>query len=398
MQGKIILVSDDVNFFEYILPKLNMTSTDKVMSVGFDSLPDIINTLENSILIVNSENNQKRTLELISLIKDLPVIVFSYDYDETFIIDCYNTGMFAYITLSTSDEKINAIMQPIIKYLSTQSRNNLYRNILVNNKILNKNNEVFYNCEQIIKQFLENVSDNDLSKEKIVIAAISPNDKSKFTIHYNQIETMILNNISERDILVNYAPHKYFVLFKDTEYNDACIVINKIITTFTEPLYAGLSVIKSRNYQQIINDILNKLHKSINKGLNSTEKDNIMSDNFKFFREEFNKKISQIITPVFYNAQQVYNDKLFGIEIEQEVGDGFGILIIKSKKSIGRFKITSPGFSNINIDISISANMTDNLTNEIESKRISLEPDELEIGFLEDLLSQFILEFKKETE
>ncbi len=400
MQGKIILVSDDVNFFEYILPKLTMVNTDNIVSVGFDSLPEIINTLNNSIIIVNSENNKKRTLELMSLIKELPAIVFSYDYDESFILDGYKAGMFAYITLSTSNEKINAIMHPIMKYLSSQNRKNFYRNILVNNKIINKNNEVFYNCEQIVKQFVENVSDDDLNKDKIIIAAISPDDKSKFTIHYNQIETVILNNINENDILVNYAPHKYFILFKDTEYNSACTIVDKIINTFTEPLFAGLSVIKSKNYQQIINDVLNKLHKSINEGFNTGNKgkDSIISDNFKFFREEFNKKISQIITPVFYNAQQVYNNKLFGIEIEQEVGEGFGTLKIKSKKNIGCFKITSPGFSNINIDISISANMTDNLTNEIESKRISLEPDELEIGLLEDLLSQFILEFKKETE
>ena len=32
----------------------------------------------------------------------------------------------------------------------------------------------------------------------------------------------------------------------------------------------------------------------------------------------------------------------------------------------------------------------------IDMKRIALEPDELEAGFLEDLLEQFILEFKKE--
>ena len=64
---------------------------------------------------------------------------------------------------------------------------------------------------------------------------------------------------------------------------------------------------------------------------------------------------------------------------------------IKSRQIQSVLKITSAGFSKINIDITyLSGNEN------LDTKRIALEPDELEAGFLEDLLEQFILEFKKE--
>ena len=56
-------------------------------------------------------------------------------------------------------------------------------------------------------------------------------------------------------------------------------------------------------------------------------------------------------------------------------------------------KITSPGFSKINIDIIYEANSVI-----IDSKRITLEPEEFEKGILEDLMEQFLQEYKKGQE
>ena len=94
---------------------------------------------------------------------------------------------------------------------------------------------------------------------------------------------------------------------------------------------------------------------------------------------------------ILNHIKQKYTDKLYGVIIKQEIGDGYGILRIKSRQIQSVLKITSAGFSKINIDITyLSGNEN------IDTKRIALEPDELEAGFLEDLLEQFILEFKKE--
>ena len=80
------------------------------------------------------------------------------------------------------------------------------------------------------------------------------------------------------------------------------------------------------------------------------------------------------------------------MRIDQEHNENFSILKIMSETAKSILKITSPGYATINIDIIYESSVKN------ETKRITLEPDELEIGLLQDILEQFILEFKSENE
>ena len=84
------------------------------------------------------------------------------------------------------------------------------------------------------------------------------------------------------------------------------------------------------------------------------------------------------------------------MNIEQGFGEGYGVMYIKSRHAIGSFRITSQGFSTINIDIIYEVLHKNNQDNISETKRITLEPEELEAGLLQDLLEQFISEFKQQ--
>ena len=113
--------------------------------------------------------------------------------------------------------------------------------------------------------------------------------------------------------------------------------------------------------------------------------------NNHFHKANFVKKIEQIINPVFYHVMQKYNGRLYGVTLEHQAGEGQSVLEIKGRYASAAFKITSPGFTRINIDITYMSS-----ANNIDAKRISLNPDELEAGLLEDLVEQFIMEFKEE--
>ena len=108
------------------------------------------------------------------------------------------------------------------------------------------------------------------------------------------------------------------------------------------------------------------------------------------FRQGFKDKIKQIIIPVFYLVQQRYLNKLAGVNLEQGIGDGYGIFYIKYKNLVSSFRISSPGFSKIHIDITYQIKQ-----DEVDTKRISLEPEEFEKELLENLLEQFVLEYMK---
>ena len=402
MANKIVLISDDLDFFEYIKSKLELRKSDEVYSFNFDEIPEKLHLLSTSVIIVNSENSNNKTLDLLNLFKSAPIIVIAYNNDDNFKKKCYRAGAIDYISLLTTDSEFRVRLLPALKMSGILQKNQQYRDMLVSSDVVSEINEVFLGYEQIIHNEIKKIQ---AQKIKSVFAAISPADKEKLKISSNNIETVILNNIRKNDILMNFAPNKYFLILFNTDIISAQKLWNKIAQKTSCKIYAGLSAITNQSREQLVNDALNKLHEAINYDKTTVDKKNEkpspiscigknVSDisNFKIFRQEFCKKIEQIIAPVFYQTQQKYLGKLVGLSIEQKTYNGSGDFYVYGKYSSGTFKITSPGFSKINIDITCQKD-----SKTVDSKRITLDPEELEAGLLQDLLEQFIIEYKNEV-
>ena len=390
MHGRVVLITNDSDFFEFIVPKLKLRKSDELFRFKFEDIPEKLHLLQTSVLIINSESSKEQTIELLRILKGNPTIIFSFNEDENFKIACLKSGALSYFTPMTNDEEIDVGLSSALNVSSLLIKNLRYREILEKNNCITPNNEVFLDYTNVLDRELDKINKTSTPS---VLVAISPNEKTKFLIKPNQIETIILNNIRKNDILMNFAVNKYFLLLFDTDIDGAQKIWAKISSQIPEKIYAGFAKTFSKSRQQLINEALNKLHEAINyeKFTESMISSENPTNNFKQFKHNFNKKIEQVITPTFYHIKQKYTDKLYGVIIEQEIGDGYGILRIKSRQIQSVLKITSAGFSKINIDITyLSGNEN------IDTKRIALEPDELEAGFLEDLLEQFILEFKKE--
>ena len=270
------------------------------------------------------------------------------------------------------------------------------------NSIIDKNNEVYTNYEEIIEKEIEEIK---IYQKKAIFFAISPSDSTKLSISPNSIETALLNNIRKNDILMNYAPNKYFLILFDLDINSAEKLWTKISQKLNNKLYAGITVITNQKKEQLINEVLNKLHRSINYEKNIVESEHKLNNlgyvnnskieaiqNFKIFKKNFEKQFEQIIIPAFYQAQQNYQNKLTGVLIEQEFSDLKGTFIIKNSSITREFIVTCPGYSKVNIDILYRKD-----SQIIDSKRITLEPEELEGALFQDLLEQFIIEYKKEA-
>ena len=393
MQSRIVLVSDDSDFFEYVFSKFLLRKNDEVYRLKFDELPEKMHLLNPSVLIINSENAEEQTLGLLNFAENAQTVVFAYNEDEEFKIKAFQSGAFAFLTPMTPDEEFQAVLISALGVTSLVEKNLKYRELLVKKNLIKPNNEVLLDYNAVLDQELEKIQKGASTS---VLVAISPDDKTKFLIQPNQIETVILSNIRKNDLLMNYAVNKYFLLLYDIDIEDAKKIWAKISRQIPERIYAGFAKTFSKNRQQLVNEALNKLHEAINyekvysNMISSNESGS--KKNFKLFRQELNKKIENIVIPVFYHVKQKYSEKLFGISLEQESGDGYSCLILRGRYVSAMFKITAPGFANINIDITYASS-----PNNIDAKRISLTPEEFEAGLLEDLLEQFIQEFKKEV-
>lgn len=393
MQGRIVLISNDSDFFEYMTPKLMLRKSDGLFFFNFDDLPENLHILANSVLLINSENSKEQALELLSIVKGVPVLVFAYNSDEEFKLEALKKGALAFVTPLTPDEELQAQVVSALNTVSLLEKNQQYREILVQKNLISPNNEVLLDYNSVLDKELEKIA--KLSSSAVLLA-ISPNEKTKFLIQPNQIETIILNNIRKNDILMSYAVNKYFLLLHNTDIESAGKIWAKIAEQIPEKIYAGFVKTFSKSREQLVNEALNKLHEAINYekvySVMSNTSDNSPRGNFKLFKQEFNKKIERVINPVFYHIKQKYNDRLYGVTLDHESTEGCSILEVKGRYASAAFKITSPGFTRINIDITYASG-----SNNIDAKRISLSPDELEEGLLEDLVEQFILEFKQEV-
>lgn len=387
MQSRIVLVSADSNFFEYISQLLELRKGDEIFRYSFTEIPEKLHLLKNSALIVNSENSEKEALELLKIAKGMPTLIFSFNDDEEYKIQTLQNGAINFVTPMMTEIEIKTHLKTVLSLVSILEKKQQYRELLEKHKLISNNNEVYIDYNSILDKELTKL---DFNASTSVLVAIAPDDKSKFLLQPNQIETIILNNIRSNDILMSYATNKYFLLLFDTTIDSAQRLWEKIRLQISEKIYAGFANTASKNRQQLVNEALNKLHIAINYEKSKESQKTVQNNNFKMFRQEFNKNFTNIITPVFYQIQQKYNKKLFGMVLEQNTDLGFGCLKIACKHASAALTVTCPGFSKVNIDISYQTSKP------IQPKRISFEPEEFDGGILEDLLEQFITEFRED--
>ena len=84
MSNKVVLISDDKDFFDYIRAKLFMRKSDELFTFTFDELPEKLYLLSSAVIIVNSEQRYENTKDLLKIVKDIPIIVSAFNEDDKF--------------------------------------------------------------------------------------------------------------------------------------------------------------------------------------------------------------------------------------------------------------------------------------------------------------------------
>jgi len=118
------------------------------------------------------------------------------------------------------------------------------------------------------------------------------------------------------------------------------------------------------------------------------DKINSSQKNFKLFKQAFMKKFENVIIPVFFRMQKLYEEKLFETKIKQYSTPNLSSFVLQSKSKTSELKITYPGFAKINIDFVHGG------FDSPENKRISLDLNELNEEVLAEIIETFVQEFK----
>lgn len=410
VESNIILITNDEDVVQVLKPKLVLLrEIDNILPATYTEAINKINeTLPEIVLLYCAENEREECLELIKQIKSneeikgISILLIVDKYNQDFVLSAFDENISDYLKIDTDDvELLMRTIWCIKKSLlinTIKKQNTLLQDLAVIDK-----NTGFYNnehCDKIFENEFKNLKKYALEG---VLMLVSASEECKTKLSPFQLAKAIRNSTRESDILVNGTANRFYVLLRETNLKGAFCVWDKIKRNVGETytLNAGISIIGEKAFETLKTELLNALveanstkqeviivSEEESSSDNWLDKINSSQKNFKLFKQAFSKKLEKVITPVFFQVQKVYEEKLFEVAIEQYSNATLSSFLLKKNDKVSELRITYPGFSKINIDIIHQG------LDSPENKRISLDLTELDEAKLTQILEEFIEEYK----
>lgn len=408
-ENNIILITNNKNIVDNLKPKLVLLrDIDNILTTTYAEAITNIQKVSPEVILIYCSTEKDACLELIRKIKtnektrNSSILLFVDEFEQDFILNAYDEHIDDYLNINADDVEI--LIRTIwgFKKNGYISANRKQKSLLEKLNIIDKNTS-FYTGEYCEKIFENEFKDLEENGDEGILMLISASEESKTKLSPLQLAKAIKTSVRNSDVVVHSSANRFFVLLRETQLKGAFTVWDKIKRAVGEQytIKAGISSVGGKHFSDLQKELLNALVEatSTNQDLIIvSDEEKASSDdwldkinpqkNFKLFKQAFNKKLEKVITPIFFQMQKMYEDKLFKTQIEQYSNETLSSFILKSENKLSELKITYPGFSKINIDIIHQG------LDSPENKRISLDLTELEETKLTQILEEFIAEFK----
>lgn len=406
--NNIILVADNEETIENFNQKVSLLrKSDKMTDISLDKAYECIEYNKPDVCIINIQDYiLDDVIDLISRIKanenlkELPILAFFQIFHEDVLIKLFDAGIHDYFTEKYSDTVIIMKIIWAFKKYALINQNRRHSRILQDFHIM-KNK--FVTAGYMPKIF--NIEINKLIEHGINgnLIIISPDLQVKDKITSEKLENLIQKVTRATNLLGIKGDKRYYILFSNSNVKNVEFYINKIRKELPKDITisAGIAPINGNDFDTVEKYAVSALTKAlsltdsviVSDGYDKTN--NLYEDiqntgNFKLFKQNFEKKMVSVITPVFYQTQKSLEEKLFDTKIEHTIKDDYSNFIVKHKHLTGTFRITHPGYSKICIDTYIRHGQ-----HIIDKNKKSMEIEDLEKGILGDWLNKFIEEFQE---
>jgi DNA-binding NarL/FixJ family response regulator len=366
-------------------------------------------------IIIFAENKDEQVFEIIreirtdELLKHIPIIILVDSCDEEYILSGFDAGMSDYISLPARDSEI--LMRVIWALQKSEISRDLFKKeqLLEDLEVFNKKTGT-YKSKYISKVFSNELNSAQRYKYPLSFMVLALAETSKDKVSEDVIAEIIKKSLRGSDILGIPEENKFYVVLPKTKLNGLFTVVNRIkekmlpdinfhvgVCEIDEKLnFKELAILAHNALKQaertgeriVIADKLDSFQdKSKEDWLNKMQ---VTSKNYKLFKQVFNKKLKNVIEPVFYQAQQnlrlKYDDKIVIEQFTTESKCFFSIKNIFENKEVV-LKITDIGFSKIALDIFFNTQETQ------DGQQEKIELSELDskklINIIENIASKF---------
>ena len=365
--NNIIIVCDEKENSDNLKSNLMLLRKfDTIICTKFLNAQETILQQKSSIIILYSDFVNDEILSFINNFRKIPILFISENYTDETLLSLYDAGITDYITTKQSQsEFLIKIMFCLRKSIET-TKLERFSDILKIIGIINKKNDFFSKkyTPAVFKNFVEKSEKENI---KVSIMAIAPDIEDKNKCNFEYLANLIKENLREEDV-IGFGTDRIYILLQNTTYQGALEVYNKIkdIIKNSYSISSGIMEISSKTDKNII---FKKLDEALFDALeikscavvqedctdeppmNWLDKKNKKHKNFKLFKKVFLKKLETVIIPVFYQKQQIAEQRLFETKVEQFSDEKSSIFSLKNEKHHSYVEITYPGAVKININI-----------------------------------------------
>ena len=409
-QNSIVIICDDEIIAKAL--RLKLSTLREVDSIKIGLFKDAIFEIESNtpdVLLVFSKVNNEKIFDFIKTIEPLtseyktPIMLVTDELNEDFILSGFDCGVDDFVSLKNSDGEF------LMRTILCMQKNELLRELTAKNKLLTELGVLQEESGFFLKEYSAKVFENEIINlqkysQSAVFMKISADVNCKNQLTPSTLGAIIKKCTRNGDKIGFCGEDKFYLLLPKTTAKGALHVYERIKHELNEEysISVGACEVNNLSFGEIEKNITKSLNEALElsnsivvydsnkvvEPINWLDGASSGQKNFKFFQAAFLKKLENVITPVFYQAQQVWEGRLYNTTIEQSSDEKQSVFTLKSDNCLSTFKITYPGFAKINIDVFHS------FVGMLPKERISLELNELDETKLNELLVEFIKEYQ----
>ena len=405
--NNIVIVCDEKEVSDNLKSNLMLLRKfDYIISCNFLTAQDTIQRNNPAIILLHSNNPDDKVIDFIKEFKKIPILFISNEFSDETLLNVYDAGISDYIKTSQSQsEFLIKIMFCIKKSIETKKLER-YSDILERIGIVNKNSG-FYSKKYTPAVF-KNLSEKYLQEKiKVSLMAVAQdiNEKNKCSLEY--MAHIFGENLRDDD-LIGFGTDKLYFLLPYTTHQGALEVYNKIKKTIelSCTISAGILELEPKqDFKKILKILDEALEDALTlkncavvqedlsdePPMNWLDKKNKKHKNFKLFKKAFQKKLETVITPVFFQKQQIAEQRLFETEIIQFCGEKKSVFSLKKEDYHSFIEITYPGA------VKIYVNVYENYKENPEPKSEVYDLSQLNEKLLGEIIDKLIRDFQKNT-
>lgn len=392
--NKILLVSEDENFAKKLKSKLIfLRNNDSIVISNYNDALFETECSKSNIVLVHEFLD--KTIELLSqLRKNSELCLILLSNNPEMIMEAADIGVDDFISPEAQDyEYVLRIVQNV-KYNNVKTKSNRDIKILEQLKVIDELTGA-YNYDYR-KTVIENYAAEKLIQNGIFMA-LSAVECDEITFENLSKAIMLSKRIEDTVILGKDL--NFYIFMPDSNINGAIVLFNRIKAKLSFDIFAGISEISNKEFDQYEAEALKSLTEAKATGSEfiykeQVEQNDLLEDNsgksYKFFKLVFNKKFENIIIPVFNSIPEIYESKLIGIKINQFVQEENCMLNLRNNDFESSLKIVYTGLANIVVYIKHEG------LDRPENREIKIPLSKITKDKLYNIVEDFIKEFKGE--